>query len=85
MLASLLMLAFTGCQEEEGRFLDEVKVSQSYIAIPAEGGSVEITVDAIDSWSIAGVPEWLTVSPASGSAGLSRAGYRPGGDAERPP
>ena len=78
MLASLLMLAFTGCQEEEGRFLDEVKVSQSYIAIPAEGGSVEITVDAIDSWSIAGVPEWLTVSPASGSAGQTKVTFTAG-------
>ena len=78
MLASLLMLAFTGCQEEEGRFLDEVKVSQSYIAIPAEGGSVEITVDAIDSWSIAGVPEWLTVSPASGSAGQTKVTFSAG-------
>lgn len=78
MLASLLMLAFTGCQEEEGRFLDEVKVSQSYIAIPAEGGSVDITVDAIDSWSIAGVPEWLTVSPASGSAGQTKVTFSAG-------
>ena len=78
MLASLLMLAFTGCQQEEGRFLGEVKVSQSYIAIPAEGGSVEITVDAIDSWSIAGVPEWLTVSPASGSAGTTKVTFTAG-------
>ena len=78
MLASLLMLAFTGCQQEEGRFLGEVKVSQSYIAIPAEGGSVDITVDAIDSWSIVDVPEWLTVSPASGSAGQTKVTFTAG-------
>ena len=61
-------LALVGCQEEE-RFLDEVQVSQSYIAIPAEGGQVEITVNAVDNWEITDIPEWLTVSPATGGNG----------------
>ena len=69
MFASLLALAFTSCEVEEGRFLDEVKVSQSYVAIPAEGGTVEVTVDAADAWEITGVPEWLTVNPLKGEAG----------------
>ena len=62
------VIAFAGCQEKE-RFLDEVKVSQSMIAIPADGGQVKITVNAADSWAIADVPEWLTVSPVSGGRG----------------
>ena len=61
-------LAFVGCQKEE-RFLDEVQVSQSVVAIPVEGGSVEVTVAANDAWEITDAPEWLTVSPASGEAG----------------
>ena len=61
-------LAFVGCQEEE-RFLDEVQVSQSIVAIPVEGGSVEVTVTANDAWEITDTPEWLTVSPAAGEAG----------------
>ena len=61
-------LAFVGCQEEE-RFLDEVQVSQSSVAIPVEGGSVEVTVTANDAWEITDTPEWLTVSPAAGEAG----------------
>ena len=65
---AIAALAFVGCQEKE-RFLDEVKVSQSYIAIPAEGGKVEVTVNAIDKWEFTAVPEWLTVTPASGNAG----------------
>ena len=60
--------AFVGCQVEE-RFLDEVQVSQSIVAIPVDGGQVEVTVTANDAWEIAGAPEWLTVSPASGAAG----------------
>ena len=71
ILAAALAFAFVGCQEEE-RFLDEVKVSQSFVAIPVEGGSTEITVNAAADWAIAGVPEWLTVSPASGSAGETK-------------
>ena len=68
MLAAALAFAFVGCQEEE-RFLEEVQVSQSFVAIPVEGGTEEVTVDAVSDWSIAGVPEWLTVTPASGAAG----------------
>lgn len=67
-LAAVLAFTFVGCQEEE-RFLDEVKVSQSYIAIPAEGGQVEVTVTAAADWEITDIPEWLTVSPATGAAG----------------
>ena len=68
MLAAALAFAFVGCQEEE-RFLEEVQVSQSFVAIPVTGSTVEVTVDAAAEWAIAGVPEWLTVSPATGGAG----------------
>jgi RPA family protein len=64
-------LALVGCQQEE-RFLEEVQVSQSLIALPIEGGSAEITVTAADKWEIAGIPEWLTVSPAAGQAGQTK-------------
>lgn len=75
MLAAALAFAFVGCQEEE-RFLEEVKVSQSYVTIPVDGGSTKITVNAVGDWTITGVPvdedgnlTWLTVSPVSGAAG----------------
>ena len=64
-------LALVGCQQEE-RFLEEVQVSQSLIALPIEGGSAEITVTAADKWEIAGIPEWLTVTPAAGQAGQTK-------------
>ena len=60
--------AFVGCQQEE-KFLEEVQVSKSLIALPIEGGSDEITVTAADKWEITGIPEWLTVAPAAGDAG----------------
>ena len=60
--------AFVGCQVEE-RFLDEIQVSQSVVALDVAGGQVEVTVNANDSWEIVGMPEWLTATPASGEAG----------------
>ena len=49
-------LAFVGCQEEE-RFLDEVQVSQSIVALDVAGDQVEVTVTANDAWEIVGLPE----------------------------
>ena len=60
--------AFVGCQEEE-RFLDEVQVSQSTIALDVAGDVDTLTVTANGPWEIVGAPEWLTVSPAAGEAG----------------
>ncbi|MBQ8811073.1 MAG: BACON domain-containing protein [Bacteroidales bacterium] len=67
-LTAALVLAFAGCQEEE-RFLDEVQVSESMVALPVAGGSVNVKVNASAEWEFTDVPEWLTVSPASGVAG----------------
>lgn len=57
------------CVKDELAQLDEVQVSQSYIALPTEGGSCDVTVTATGSWEITDIPEWLTVTPASGVAG----------------
>ena len=64
LVAALALLA--GCQKEEtAHYLDEVSVSSSYVAIPLDGGSTPVGVLALGSWTISGMPEWLTVSPAS--------------------
>lgn len=68
VLAAALALA-TGCQKDGLNLLSEVQVSSSYVAIPQIGGSKTIMVTATDSWSISEMPQWLTISPASGSAG----------------
>ena len=68
---AIAALAFVGCQEKE-RFLDEVKVSQSYLAFDKAGESIEITVNAIDKWEFTSVPEWITVNPVSGNAGETK-------------
>ena len=68
-LIAALGLLMTGCVEEADHFLDEVKVSSSYLAFPAGGGSVPTELTATGAWTITALPEWVTVSPASGGAG----------------
>ena len=53
-------LAFVGCQEEE-RFLDEVKVSQSIVNLAVGGDEVAITVNAQADWAFAETNEWPNV------------------------
>ena len=62
---------FAGCEKEADHYLDEVQVSSSYLAFPAEGGSVPVQVTAIGDWSVKDLPEWLTASTLSGSQGES--------------
>ena len=80
MLAAAIAFTFVGCEQPE-QFLDEVKVSKSYIALPKDGGEVKIEVDAAADWTIVAwdvakaenveIPSWLTVEPLSGSKGKS--------------
>ena len=68
-LIAALGLLMTGCVEEADHFLDEVKVSSSYVTFPAGGGSVPVELNATGSWTVSNLPEWVTVTPASGGAG----------------
>lgn len=63
---------FASCVEEADHYLDEVKVSSSYVALDMGDASVTIDMTTTDSWTITDVPEWLTVSPLSGSAGSQK-------------
>lgn len=74
---AVLAMLVSCSEDQEPTLLDEVQVSSSYVAIPVDGGSTTITVNAKDSWTIdaAEIPAWLTVSPTSGSAGESRVSF----------
>ncbi len=80
ILVSLVaVLALFACnQVEPDHYLDEVVLSSSYVAINIDGGSTTITVDATESWSISTMPQWLTISPASGSAGSTNVTFSAG-------
>lgn len=71
---SLLLLSvvalFTSCSNDDDiTLLSDLQVSQSYISIPEEGGSVSITVTAKADWNLENVPDWITPSAETGTAG----------------
>ena len=44
----------TACQKEaDQHYLDEVKVSTSYVSLPVDGGTANLTITATDSWAFA--------------------------------
>ena len=66
----LAALTFAACSDgEDTRYLDGLRVSQSYVAFPADGGSCTIKLDAAGDWEFTDVPDWLTITPAAGAAG----------------
>ena len=68
MVIAALATFVTSCSDEDVvSYLDNVRVTSSYIALPAEGGSTSIDVTASGDWTISDIPEWVTVSPTSGS------------------
>lgn len=73
--ALVAAITFWACEEENpiAQFTG-IEVSGEYLTIPAEGGSVKITVKAEEDWTVS-IDEkgsaWLTVAPSSGKAGES--------------
>ena len=72
MFVAALTLMVSCSEDFDPTYLSEVKVSQSFVSLPANGGSVEIELKAKDSWTITDIPEWLSVAPAQGGAGDSK-------------
>lgn len=72
-LAAVFTLGFAvSCDDSnDPTLLSDVQVSSSYVSIPQNGGSNTINVTAVGSWTISGMPSWLTVSPTSGSGNAS--------------
>ena len=67
-LVAVVAAIFTGCSKDnDPTYLDAIKVSQSYVALSTNGGSTSIDIQAKGSWTVSGAPEWLSVSPASGT------------------
>ena len=67
-----MFAALVSCSdEEEPKFLNDLRVSSSYVALSQLGGETTITVNAMNDWSFdaESLPSWLTVSPMNGSKG----------------
>ena len=67
-LMAVVAAVFTGCTDDnDPTYYSEIRVSQSYVSLSTSGGSTSINIEATGSWSVSGAPDWLTVSPASGT------------------
>ncbi len=74
VLACVLMAV--GCQDpQEFDVLKGLSVSESVVALPQDGGSVEVTVSSDAPWEITSSSRWITVSPMSGSAGDTKVSF----------
>lgn len=62
-----------GCAQEQQvvSSIAEFRVEKSYIGLPLGGGTNSTAYEATASWSFdtSAIPDWLTVTPASGGAG----------------
>lgn len=64
-IVATLALAVS-CEKEADHYLDEIKLSTSYVSLPVAGGAVDVTVVANDAITVGETPDWLTVSVATG-------------------
>ena len=65
---AVIAAVFTSCSDDnDPTYLDEIRVSQSYVSLKTSGGSASIDVVANGNWTVSDIPNWLTVSPTSGS------------------
>ena len=74
----LSALFFAGCAEISTDSWDNIKLSQTYVSIPAAGGSTNVEITATGHWVfVVGEdwPEWLTVDKLSGSTGKTTVSF----------
>lgn len=72
LISILACLMMGACEESVNiKTMAELAVSNTYVSIDKDGGSASINLTATDAWAfnVAQIPSWLTISPASGSAG----------------
>ena len=62
-----------GCNEDyEAAHLDDLRVSSSFLALSQDGSSTNLVVNAAANWEFQNVPDWLTITPLTGSAGETK-------------
>ena len=64
------VVTLVGCSEKyEASYLDNLRVSSSYVSLSQDGSSNTITVNANADWTIENTNDWLIVTPDAGGAG----------------
>lgn len=71
-LIAVVALLVSCSEKFEPSYLDGLRVSSSYVVVPADGGSADFTINASGDWEIKDIPAWLTITPTSGGAGQTK-------------
>ena len=66
-VAALTMTVSCDSEYAPDTFLSDITVSSSTVTFAPEGSAAKIFVNAAGAWEITELPEWVTVSPASGN------------------
>ena len=57
---AVIAAVFTSCSDDnDPTYLDEIRVSQSYVSLKTSGGSASIDVVANGNWTVSDIPNWL--------------------------
>ena len=62
LIVAAVAMALVGCRKPV-----EVSFGVASLEVEAQGGTVDVTLQSNGEWSIDAMPDWLTVSPTSGS------------------
>lgn len=62
MIVATVAMALVGCRKPV-----EVSFANATVEVAAQGGSVDVTLKSNGDWTIDMMPEWVTVSPTSGT------------------
>lgn len=71
-LIAVVALLMSCTEKFEPSYMDGLRVSSSYVVVPADGGSADFTINASGDWEIKEIPAWLTITPVSGGAGQTK-------------
>ena len=63
----VFLLLFSACEKEE----PELNIDKGQENIPAEGGSLTVTVSSNYGWTASSADPWITVNPTSGQKGTA--------------
>ena len=77
---------FVGCtSDEDAIYLDNIRLSSSYVSLNKDGGTTAVELNADADWSFveSTVPDWLTISPMSGAAGATTLNFSAGAGGSR--
>lgn len=78
LLAGAALFALASCGEETTGESLKIDISQKSVTIPAEGGSLSVSITAPVQWKVSTSDSWFSISPTEGEAGTVQVEFSAG-------